>query len=63
MGGEYVITLPAETWQAIRDRAEQLLTIAEVEGLSGAVFWLTQHRLPGRGRRQHREEVHAASPR
>jgi hypothetical protein len=45
MGGEDVIALPAETWQAIRDRAEQLLVAAEVDGLHGAVLWLTARRL------------------
>jgi hypothetical protein len=46
MGGDDVIALPAETWQAIRDRAEQLLTASEVDGLTGAVLWLTERRLP-----------------
>jgi hypothetical protein len=42
MGGDDMVALPAETWQAIRDRAEQLLTTAEVDGLTGAVLWLTE---------------------
>jgi hypothetical protein len=40
-----LIALPAETWHAIRDRAEQLLTAAEVDGLTGAIMWLTARRL------------------
>jgi hypothetical protein len=32
MGGDDVIALPAETWHAIGDRAEQLLTAAGTDG-------------------------------
>jgi hypothetical protein len=45
MGGDDLIALPAETWRAIRDRAEELLTAAEVDGLQGAVAWLSARRL------------------
>jgi hypothetical protein len=37
-----LIALPAETWGAVRDRAEKLLTAAEADGLIGAVLWLTE---------------------
>lgn len=45
LGGEDLIALPAETWHAVRDHAEQLLTAAEVDGLPGAIAWLTARRL------------------
>ena len=45
MGCDDVIALPAETWRAIRDHAEQLLTATEVNGLAGAVVWLMERRL------------------
>lgn len=40
VGTEDVIALPVDTWAAIRDRAEALLTAAEDHGLPGAVAWL-----------------------
>lgn len=45
LGSADLIALPAETWYAIRDRAEQLLTAAEADGLTGAILWLTERRL------------------
>jgi hypothetical protein len=45
LGSADLIALPAETWHAIRDRAEQLLSAAEADGLMGAVLWLTERRL------------------
>jgi hypothetical protein len=45
LGSDDLIALPAETWRAIRDRAEDLLSAAEADGLVGAVVWLTERRL------------------
>lgn len=44
-GGDDVIALRAETWRAVRDRAEQLLGDAEADGLTGALRWLTERRV------------------
>jgi hypothetical protein len=41
-GSEDLIALPAETWSAIRECAEELLTAVEVDGLLGAQVWLTK---------------------
>lgn len=41
LGGDDLIALPAETWRTVRNQAEQLLSAAEVDGLSGAIVWLT----------------------
>lgn len=35
-----VLALPAETWRAVRDRAEELLTVAETGGVTAATEWL-----------------------
>lgn len=40
LGTEDLIALPAGTWAAIRDRAEQFLSVAEDLGLTGATAWL-----------------------
>jgi hypothetical protein len=40
LGSDDLIALPAETWSVIRGCAEQLLTAAETDGLSGALAWL-----------------------
>lgn len=45
LGSDDLIALPAETWHAIRDRAELLLTATEADGLVGAVLWLTERGL------------------
>ncbi|QJY46944.1 protein rep [Pseudonocardia broussonetiae] len=45
LGSDDLIALPAETWRAVRDVAEELLTVAEAEGLEGAVRWLSARRL------------------
>jgi hypothetical protein len=39
-------SVAADAWRTIRDRAEQLLTAAEVDGLAGAVVWLSDRGLP-----------------
>jgi hypothetical protein len=36
LGSDDLIALPPDTWSAIRDCAEQLLTAAEADGLIGA---------------------------
>jgi hypothetical protein len=41
-GSEDLIALPAETWSAIRECAEELLTAVEVDRLLGAQVWLTK---------------------
>lgn len=46
LGSDDLIALPAETWRAVRDHAERLLTVAETDGLTGAVLWLTERGLP-----------------
>lgn len=45
LGSDDLITLPADTWHAVRACAEQLLTAAEVDGLQGAAAWLNARRL------------------
>lgn len=40
LGTDDLIALPAGTWAAIRDRAEQFLTVAEAGGLDAACGWL-----------------------
>ncbi|SFO52734.1 hypothetical protein SAMN05216207_107813 [Pseudonocardia ammonioxydans] len=45
-GGDDLLGLPNETWQAVRDRAEALLAVAERDGLLGAQAWLTERGLP-----------------
>ncbi|WP_239028763.1 protein rep [Pseudonocardia acidicola] len=40
MGGDDLLALPAETWRAVRDRAEVLLGLAEQAGLLGVMAWL-----------------------
>jgi hypothetical protein len=47
MGGDDVIALPADTWRAIRDRAEQLLTAAEIDGITGAITPATARAVEG----------------
>jgi hypothetical protein len=44
-GSDDLIALPAETWSVIRGCAEQLLTVAETDGLAGALGWLTARQL------------------
>lgn len=41
LGTDDLIALPAQTWTAIRDRAEEFLSLAETDGLSGACAYLT----------------------
>jgi hypothetical protein len=45
LGSDDLIALPAETWSVIRGCAEQLLTVAEADGLAGALAWLAARRL------------------
>ena len=45
MGGEDVIALPAETWREVRDRSEELLDVAERDGVVGATLWLIERGL------------------
>jgi hypothetical protein len=45
VGSDDLIKLPAETWEVVRDQAEQLLTAAEVDGLAGAAEWLDRRGL------------------
>jgi hypothetical protein len=45
LGTDDLILIPAETWRYVRDRAEELLTAAELDGLNGAVLWLNARRL------------------
>ena len=45
LGSDDLIALPAGTWSAIRECAEELLTAAEVNGLLGAQVWLTKRGL------------------
>lgn len=57
-----LVALPPETWRVVRPVAEQLLTVAEVEGLEAACRWLTGRGLAwtwGRGapRRSRRREI------
>lgn len=40
VGGDDLIALPAETWSVVRDQAEDLLSAAERDGLTGATAWL-----------------------
>lgn len=42
LGTDDLIALPAQTWAAIRDRAELFLSIAETDGLSGATAYLSR---------------------
>lgn len=44
-GSDDLIALPAETWRAVRDVAELLLTVAERDGIEGAARWLTRRGL------------------
>jgi hypothetical protein len=38
---EDALILPAETWEAVRDRVAELLDAAEVDGVDGATRWLS----------------------
>lgn len=41
LGSDDLIALPAPTWHAVRERAEELLSVAETDGVAGAAVWLT----------------------
>jgi hypothetical protein len=45
LGSDNLLALPAETWSVIRGCAEELLTVAEVDGLVGAQLWLSDRGL------------------